>query len=334
MSGTVRIAGADITFPCEANESLLDAAERAGYALPYSCRKGVCSSCEGVLIEGEAAVGDAIVRGPHEAVLFCRAKPMSDVTIAPKRIEKRDPLARKRISARVYRLTRPAPDVAILNLRFPAGIRAKFRAGQYLRVIMPDGDSRNFSMANPPQQSDGAELHIRHVPGGRFSETMLASLRAHDRVEVEIPFGEFFLREGARPIVLLATGTGFAPIKSIIEDMIKRGVGRPATLYWGARSETDVYLPALIARWGAQANRLRTLLVLSEPSADWAGRKGLVHRAVLEDLPDLSQHQVYACGNPRMIAAARAEFTALGKLPATAFYADPFVATGDAPSAQ
>jgi len=334
MTFAVRIAGADIVFPCEADESVLNAAERAGYALPYSCRKGVCSSCEGALIEGAATVGSEQIRGPRDAILFCRAKPTSDVVIAPQRIEKRDPLARKRISARVYRLTRPAPDVAILQLRFPASIRAQFRAGQYLRVIMPDGDSRNFSMANPPQQSDGAELHIRHVPGGRFSETVLASLRANDTLNVEIPFGEFFLRDGVQPIILLATGTGFAPIKAIVEDMIKRGIRRPATLYWGARSEVDLYLPALIAKWSAQASWLRTVLVLSEPGTVWAGQAGLVHRAVLNDFPNLSQHQVYACGNPLMIEAARADFAAIGKLPATAFYADPFVATGDPAAGQ
>lgn len=330
MTFAIRIGGSDIAFSCEPGETVLDAAERAGYSIPYSCRKGVCSTCEGVLLEGSAELGHEQVRGPRDGVLLCRAKPAGDVTIAPKRIEKRDPLTRRRVRASVYRLHRPAPDVTILQLRFPAGIRAKFRAGQYLRVIMPDGDSRNFSMANPPHDSDGVQLHIRHVPGGRFSDTVLASLTAGDKLDVELPFGEFFLREeAAKPIVMVATGTGFAPIKSIVEDMIKRGIRRPAKLYWGARGEADIYLPALLAKWTSQARWLGIVPVLSEAGAQWQGRKGFVHRAVLEDLPDLSRHQVYACGNPFMIEAARADFARIGKLPDHEFYADPFVASGD-----
>jgi NAD(P)H-flavin reductase len=329
MTFDVRIVGSDIAFPCAAGETVLDAAERAGYFLPYSCRKGVCSTCAGLLSEGVVTVGHKAVRGPRDDVLLCRAKPVSDLAIAPKRIEKRNPLARKRITARVYRLQRPAPDVIILQLRFPAGTRAKFRAGQYLRVIMADGDSRNFSMANPPHESDGAQLHIRHVPGGRFSETVLASLTSGDNLDVELPFGEFFLRDAGEPIVLLATGTGFAPIKSTVEDMIRRRLRRRTRLYWGARGEADIYMPALIAAWRAQADWLNIVPVLSEPAPDWQGRRGLVHCAVLEDLPDLSLHQVYACGNPFMIDAARRDFVRIGGLPDNEFYADPFVPSGD-----
>jgi NAD(P)H-flavin reductase/ferredoxin len=330
MTFDIRIVGSDIAFPCAAGETVLDAAERAGYSIPYSCRKGVCSTCAGLLSAGDAAIGRQQVRGPREDVLLCRAKPLSDLTIEPKRIERRNPLARKRINARVFRLHRPTPDVIILHLRFPAGTRAKFRAGQYLRVIMADGDSRNFSMANPPHDSDGAQLHIRHVPGGRFSEAVLASLARGDKIDVELPFGEFFLREDAeKPIILVATGTGFAPIKSIVEDMIRRRIRRPTQLYWGARSKTDIYLPTLLTSWSAHADWLKIVTVLSEPAADWQGRRGLVHCAVLEDLPNLLVHQVYACGNPSMIDAARRDFTGIGGLPQTEFYADPFVPSGD-----
>jgi CDP-4-dehydro-6-deoxyglucose reductase/3-phenylpropionate/trans-cinnamate dioxygenase ferredoxin reductase subunit len=321
MTFDIRIVGSDIVLPCGVGETVLDAAERAGYSIPYSCRKGVCSTCEGLLADGCADVGQQRMRGPRDGVLLCRAKPASDVAIAPKRIEKRNPLARKRITATVYRIRRPAPDVVILQLRFPAGTRGKFRAGQYLRVMMPDGDSRNFSMANPPHENDGVTLHIRHVPGGRFSEDVLASLS----------FGnEFFLRESAaKPIVLIATGTGFAPIKSIVEDMIRRDVRWPTRLYWGARAERDLYMPQLITKWSAQAGWLEITLVLSDGAAGWQRRTGLVHRAVLDDTPDLARHQVYACGNPFMIDAARRDFRRAGKLPDNEFYADPFVASGD-----
>jgi NAD(P)H-flavin reductase/ferredoxin len=330
MTFNIRIVGADIAFACADGETVLDAAERAGYSIPYSCRKGVCLSCAGVLADGTALLRHQHVGGPRDGVLLCQAKPLSDLTIKPSRIEKRDPLARKQIKANVFRLHRPTSDVIIVQLRFPAGVRSKFRAGQYLRVILADGDSRNFSMANPPHESDGAELHVRRVSGGRFSEKVLATIAKGDKLDVEIPFGEFFLREDAtKPIVLVATGTGFAPIKSMIQDMIKRGIRRPATLYWGSRSGADIYLPTLLATWQAHTDWLKIVSVLSEPGADWQGRRGLVHSAILRDLPDLSPCQVYACGNPLMINAARRDFTGVGGLPRDQFYADPFVPSAD-----
>ena len=222
---------------------MLDAAERAGYSLPYSCRKGICSTCEAELRDGRLRRARSRSTAPASEVLLCQAKPQTDIVIHPKRIDRHDPTARKKITARVYRVTRPADDVFTLMLRFPAGIRARFKAGQYLRVQMPDGDTRNFSMANAPRESDGVQLHIRHIPGGQFSEGVLARLHKGDKLKVEIPFGEFYLRTGTeKPMVCLATGTGFAPIKSIIEDLIARGNTRPVRLYWGGRRRQDLYM--------------------------------------------------------------------------------------------
>lgn len=329
MTFKVSIDKSHISFGCETGETVLDAAERAGYSLPYSCRKGVCSSCEGGLRDGVVSVGAARVAAPKDDVLFCQAKPDSDVLIHPKRIERHDPDARKTITAGVYRITRPADDVAILQLRFPAGVRARFKAGQYLRIAMPDGDTRNFSMANPPHESDGAQLHIRHVPGGRFSEGVLAMLQPGDKLEVELPYGDFYLRTGSdKPIVGLVTGTGFAPLKSMIEDLIKRGNRRPVQLYWGGRRRRDLYLTDLAAKWAARAAWFTVTPVLSEPDADWQGATGLVHHAVLRDHRDLSGAQVYACGNPVMIRQARRDFETSAALPADQFFADPFVPSG------
>jgi NAD(P)H-flavin reductase/ferredoxin len=329
MTFTVSIDQSDITFGCETCETVLDAAERAGYSLPYSCRKGACSSCEGSLRDGVVRIGAGEVAAPKADVLFCQAKPLSDILIDPKRIERHDPEARKTIGASVYRMTRPVDDVAILQLRFPAGIRARFKAGQYLRIAMPDGDTRNFSMANPPHQGDGAQLHIRRVPGGRFSEGVLATLRPGDQLEVELPYGDFYLRTGSdRPIVCLATGTGIAPLKSMIEDLIKRGNKRPVQLYWGGRRRQDLYLAELAAKWAARVAWFAVTPVLSEPDADWQGATGLVHRAVLKDCSDLSGAQVYACGNPLMIRHARRDFETSARLPADQFFADPFVPSG------
>jgi NAD(P)H-flavin reductase/ferredoxin len=332
MTWQIRIAHADISFPCAADETVLDAAERAGFALPYSCRKGVCNTCEGDLVAGQVRVaGRGVVQGKAAGVLLCQARPRSDLEIGPQRIERREPLARKTLKASVIRLTRPIADVAILNLRFPIGVRAKFRAGQYAQIFLPAGDRRNFSMANPPQANDGLELHIRHVPGGRFSEQVLATLKVGDKLDLELPYGDFFLRDGLQsPIILVATGTGFAPIKSIVEDALKRGNQRPMKLYWGARKHEDLYLADLPQKWSERAPWFSFVPVLSEPDGAWPGRAGLVHQAVMADHPNLSSVEVYACGNPLMIAAARYGFIHECGLPEQRFYSDAFVQSGAA----
>jgi NAD(P)H-flavin reductase/ferredoxin len=330
MTFTVSVDKGDVIFPCEGNETVLDAVERAGYSIPYSCRKGVCSTCEGRLCGGIVAVGSKEFTGPNAAVLLCQAKPKSDILIHPTRIERVDLEARKTVTASVYRISRPAEEVVVLQLRFPASVRAKFRAGQYLRINMPDGDTRNFSMANPPHESDGAQLHIRHVPGGRFSEKVLAGIQKGDKLEVELPYGDFYLRsESQKPVVCLATGTGFAPLKSILEDMIKRGNKREVHLYWGGRRRQDLYMADLPEKWTARAGWFKFVPVLSEPDPAWKGATGLVHQAVLRDLSDLSGWQIYACGNPVMIRNARRDFEKLAGLPGNQFFADPFVPSGN-----
>lgn len=332
MSVAVLIAESDIAFDCADGETILDAAERAGFAIPYSCRKGICSSCEGELVAGTVTVrGRGPVAAPDDAVLLCQARPQGDVTIAPKRIVKAEPVQRRTIIAKVHKLARPAADVAVVNLRFPAGQRAKFRPGQYLRILLPDGDSRNYSMANAPHESDGAELHIRHVPGGRFSEQVLAGLTRGDTLTVELPFGEFSLSTDVEgPAILLATGTGFAPIHSMVAAQIRAGGTRPLYIYWGARTEADLYSQAPV-KWAAAQPWLHYVPVLSEPSETWAGRTGLVHRAVMEDHSDLSGVEVYACGNPLMIDASARDFMAAG-LPEHAFFSDAFLPSGDIPA--
>jgi NAD(P)H-flavin reductase/ferredoxin len=329
MTYQVAIGLSDIAFPAEAGETILDAAERAGYSLPYSCRKGVCSTCEARLRAGTVEIGTQSIEGPKPAVLLCRAKPKSDIIVHPRRIERRDFSGTKVIDAWVFRLNWLTEEVATLLLRFPVSIRAKFKAGQYLRVKSPDGTARNFSLANPPQESDGAHLHIRHIDGGHFSEGVLKQLKLGDRVRIEIPFGDFFLREDTeRPIICIATGVGFAPVKSIVEYLIGRESVRPVRFYWSGRHARDLYMRELAEKWARKLAWFDFMPVLTAPEASWSGRTGLVHRAVLQDVPDLSNHQVYACGNPLMIRKARGDFTREGRLPEDQFFAEPFVPTG------
>jgi NAD(P)H-flavin reductase len=171
------------------------------------------------------------------------------------------------------------------------------------------------------------------VPGGRFSESVLAGIQKGDKLEIELPYGDFYLRTGSeRSVVCLATGTGFAPLKSIIENLLKHGNVREVRLYWGGRRRQDLYMVELAEKWAARASWLTFVPVLSEPDPNWNGAVGLVHQAVLNDLIDLSGWQVYACGNPMMIRSARRDFEAFAGLPADQFFADPFVASGSGPA--
>lgn len=334
MAFNVSVQNTEFRFPCEPNEAVLDAAQRAGLEIPYSCRKGVCSTCKGRVISGEvrAFAGDALTpaeRAEGQA-LFCNARPRSDLVIAPRSISKADPFARKTVAARVFRLTRLASDVMLVHLRFPAGIRVKFKAGQHLNLILDNGERRDFSMANPPRESDGAQLHIRHVPGGAFTSHVFDGLKRGDILRAEIPFGDFTLRDSGKPILFVAGSTGFAPIKSMIEDMLIKHIDRNVTLYWGARQREGLYSD-LPAKWAAQSPRFKYVPVLSDvPEAGI--RHGLVHRAVLEDHPALARFQAYVCGVPVMTEAARREFLAAG-LPADEFFADAFVTRAEVASA-
>jgi CDP-4-dehydro-6-deoxyglucose reductase/3-phenylpropionate/trans-cinnamate dioxygenase ferredoxin reductase subunit len=333
MTFIVRVAESEIAFPCEPREFVLDAAERAGYSMPSSCRKGVCSTCEAGLVEGEVEQRGRGRRTARDGVaLMCRSQPRADVTIRPKRFERIDIFRRKTIAARIFRLAHPAPDVTILTLRFPIGLRAPFKAGQYLQVVMDDGDRRNFSMANATRDNDGAELHIRHTAGGKFSQGILSKLSVGDALQIEVPYGDFYLRASSRPVILLASGTGFAPIKSIIETAIHAGNRRPMQLYWGARKREDIYLADLPARWAQRWPWFSFTPVLSEPASSWTGRTGLVHHAVGEDHPDLSGTDMYACGNPSMVSAAQSDFIGGHGLPDAQFFADAFVESGPSAS--
>lgn len=334
MNHQVTVAGTGIRFPCAPDESVLDAAERAGYALPYSCRKGVCASCAGHLAEGRAEVrGHGAVAGPADDVLLCQARPRGDLVVAPRRITERGAVTRAVHTLRVHRVSWPADDVVAVQLRLPAGRRVKFTAGQYLKVLLPDGDTRSYSLANPPHRNDSVLLHVRVVPHGRFSERIATRLRKGDQLTVELPHGAFGLdtdpgRSG-RPALLLATGTGFAPLRSLVEDCVKRGDTRPLHLYWGGRREQDLYEQHTARDWAARLPWLTFTPVLSRPEPGWQGRVGHVQDAALADHPDLSGHDVYACGSDTMTRAALDTLTTRGGLDPARFFCDAFVASGE-----
>ena len=330
MIHRIAIESSDIAFNCDSGQSVLDAALHAGIELPYSCRKGVCGSCAGSITAGEVtSVNAGTVRNDtcsSDQVLYCLCAPTSDLVLRPVAWKRLDLSARRTFAAKVYSNELAAPDISLLRLRLPAGQRAKFQAGQYLQVLLDDGSKRSYSMANPPQESDGVTLHIRHVPGGYFS-AQVAQLTPGDTLKIELPFGNVALREDDfRPIVFVAGGTGFAPVKSILDDMLKRRIKRNISLIWGARELQGLYLLAAIDRWQKQWPDFRFISALSDVSSESIGNAyaGRVDQALRSYCPDLSDHVIYCCGSPPMAAAVRSAANDCGLTPAD-FYADVFV---------
>jgi len=335
MAFTISVQGKDIKFPCEPSETVLDAVQRAGFEVPYSCRKGVCGSCKGQIVSGEvrAYAGDALSSAERadRQFFYCQTRPRSDLEIAPKSIEKADPFARKTLKARVFRIHKMADDVMMVHLRYQAGERVRFKAGQYVSILMGNGEKRDFSMANPPSESDGIQLHVRLVKDGAFTTFVFEKLKHGDYLDVEVPFGNFTLRESDKPIIFVAGSTGFAPIKAMIEDMAVKGIGRDMTLYWGARQRSGLYSD-LPEKWAAQKPRFKYIPVISD-AVEPGMRHGFVHQAVLADHPSLADFQAYVCGVPALCRAARKDFRAAG-LPVREFFIDTFTTQADIAAAR
>lgn len=341
MSFTVKVEPSGRLFTAQEGETVLGAAIRQGIGLPYGCKDGACGSCKCKKLEGQ------VTHGPHQSkalsseeeaqglMLACCAVPHSDLVIESRQVTEEGAFPVRKMPARVSTLERASPDVMLMKLQLPANEVFKYHAGQYVEFLLRDGDRRSYSMANAPHtqaQAPVIELHLRHMPGGKFTDTVFSTMKERDLLRMEAPLGTFYLREeSTKPVIFLASGTGFAPIKSIIEFMLAQQSTRPITLYWGCRSKQDLYLMDLPQQWAAGPAGLRFVPVLSEPRPEdaWSGRTGFVHRAVMEDFPDLSGHQVYACGAPAMVEAARTDFTTQCRLPEEEFFADSFLTEAD-----
>ncbi len=333
MTSTVFISARDMSFSCESNERILDAAERAGYTMPYSCRKGVCETCRCLLSKGSVSMGPFGSRKhAGETILPCMATAEGAIECTPAWIEKRPAVDRTRVEALVHQITARSPSVSVLRLRLPIGRRARFIAGQYVSVLLEDGQSRNYSIANPPHLSDVIHLHVRRVPGGQFSDAALRTLAPGDHLEIELPFGLLgWTEERVRPAILLATGTGFAPLKSMIESLIHRGMTRPVHLFWGGERREDIYESALVKKWCETLSWFRFTAVLASPDRGWDRPAGFVQNEVAAQYDDLSDHEIYACGNPSMIGQAKALFIRERGLSPADFYSDAFVPSAAGP---
>jgi len=320
------------SFTTDGSDSVLQAALDAGLTLPYGCRNGACGACKGKVLDGLVDHGAAEEQALSVAdrasglALFCCAKPLSDLVLESREVGTAKDIPVKIMPCRVQKIERLADDVVVLSLKLPANERLQFLAGQYIEFLLKDGKRRAFSIANAPHDDGFLQLHIRLIEGGEFTGHVFAGMKGKDILRFQGPYGSFFLREeSTKPVILLAGGTGFAPIKALVEHAIHSNIKRPMEIYWGARNCAGIYLPDLPLEWAAAYSHIRYIPVLSEatPQDAWQGRTGLVHRAVLEDHADLSGWQVYACGAPAMIDAARAGLEARG-LPPEEFFADAF----------
>ena len=349
MRFAVTLTPSGRAFEVQRDETILAAAIRQGVGLPYGCKDGACGSCKSRLISGRVLHGahqlKALSVAEEDAglVLTCCATPQTDCVIEARSVPGAGEFPVLKMPTRVLTIERPAPDVAVLRMQLPANQRFQYHAGQYVEFILQGGARRSYSMANAPGRvgsPPAIELHIRHMPGGLFTDVVFSTLKEKDILRIEGPFGSFLLRnepkDQAKPIILLASGTGLAPIKALIEHLRDSANQRPATLYWGCRSRADLYLhgwaeQAAAEQAAAEGPPLRYVPVLSEPQADdgWTGRTGLVHQAVMADWPDLSGHQVYACGAPGMVDAAQRDFVEQCGLPADEFLADAFTSEAD-----
>jgi CDP-4-dehydro-6-deoxyglucose reductase len=316
----VRITPQGRTLRVGADQPILDAALAAGLNIPHSCKSGHCGSCRARLVTGS-------IRYPHgtplgltaqEArtgqVLLCQARPTSDLTVAVRVVAQVLDVEIKTLPCRIDRLTRLAPDVMQVYLRLPSVESLPFQPGQYLDVLLEDGGRRSFSIASPPHDSALIELHARLVAGGGFTERLFNEMRPGALLRIEGPIGQFVYRTATRPLILIAGGTGFAPLKSMLRHMLERGIEREIYFYWGARAAVDLYEEALLLDWAGRFPFFRYTAVLSHTSAAEAQNRhlGFVHEAVLARHADLAGFDIYAAGPPALIEVIRATFPQSG----------------------
>ena len=331
MTYQITIQPSGHAYSAKAHETVLESAIDAGFNIPYGCRNGACGSCKGTVLSGEVDYGDYAASALTEAekaagkALFCCARPLTDLTIECREINV-GLIPPRIIPARVERKEQLSSDVMVLFLKLPSGEHLQFFAGQYVEILLKDGKRRAFSLANAPHVDNLLELHLRLIPGGQFTQYVFNDMPDKAILRIEAPFGSFYYHsESEKPMIMVAGGTGFAPIKGIVEHMIHNNIKREVTLYWGARTRQDLYLPELPTAWAEAYPHIQFIPVLSDatPEDNWQGRTGLVHQAVLDDIDDLSGFEVYCCGAPAMVEVAHVSFINAG-LAEEAFFSDAF----------
>jgi len=341
MSFQVSVQPSGRAFSVDKDETILAAGVRQGVGLPYGCKDGACGSCKCLKVSGviqmssyqsKALSDEELAKG---IVLTCRATALSDVVLESRQVTSADAFPIRKMPVRIASMEKMSSDVMRIMLQLPSTENMQYHAGQYVEFLLRDGSRRAYSIANAPHTlAAGApmvELHIRHMPGGKFTDHVFGAMKEKEIQRIEAPFGSFYLREDSdKPMVLLASGTGFAPIKALLEHMQHKNIQRPAKFYWGGRRPSDIYMNDWVTAQLALMPKLQFIPVVSDalPEDNWSGRTGFVHAAVLQDLPDLSGHQVYACGAPVVIESAQRDYAAHG-LSTEEFFADSFTSEAD-----
>lgn len=332
VSSKILLKPDNTEFSAHPDESILDAALRSGVQLPYGCRSGNCGACKAQLVQGDISYGEI---GPealtdkeikNDWILCCQARAETDLILKAREVTKTKDIPVKTLPSRVVHLEKLAHDVMGLWLKLPSTERLQFLAGQYIDILMKDGKERSFSLANAPHDDEYLQLQIRYYDGGVFSELVFKEMKEKSILRIKGPFGNFYLREDSDlPVIFVAGGTGFAPVKGIIEHMIAKQDQRPVYLYWGVRAKRDLYMDELARSWAEQYDNIRYIPVLSDPAEQdrWQGKTGFVHDAVLEDFENFSTVEVYASGPPIMVQAVHESFTKQG-LTEDRLYSDAF----------
>jgi CDP-4-dehydro-6-deoxyglucose reductase, E3 len=353
MSFNITIEPSGRSFTVAPDQFILASGISQGIGLPYGCKDGACGSCKCKKLSGKVEHGShqskALSAEEEENgyVLTCCAKPLSDVVLESKQVTEAGAFPIKKMPSRVMHLEKLSHDVMLVKLQLPANDVVQYHAGQYVEFMLRDGARRAYSMGNAPHtlQAPAAadapagtpagapmiELHIRHTPGGKFTDHVFGTMKEKEILRIEGPFGSFYLRDSEKPIIFLASGTGFAPIKALIEHMQFKNIKRPAVLYWGGRRPVDLYMDHWVKARCAEMPNLRYVPVVSDalPQDAWQGRTGFVHHAVVADVPDMSGHQIYACGAPIVVDSAQRDFVNQCALPTDEFYADSFTTEAD-----
>ncbi len=318
MTYQVTLRGSGKQFQVPADKNVLEAALGQGLVLPYSCRVGSCGTCKARLLGGRVDYGkyepSAMTEQEQKQgyVLLCQAHALTDLLIEAREVVAAEAVEIKLLPARVIKLERLCHDVMGLTLKLPSNQQFNYLPGQYVDILLRDGRRRSFSIANLPGTGE-LQFHIRRVPNGFYTNHIFTTMKERDLLRLQGPLGTFFLREDSdRPMIFMAGGTGFAPIKAIIENTLALGLARPLYLYWGARAARDLYMDEFARTWAQSHAHIQYTPVLSDADKDWSGRSGWVHKAVLADHPDLSNFDVYASGPPPMIEAARDAFIQAG----------------------
>jgi len=316
-----------LEFDLAENTTILQSALNAGIHLAYSCTSGRCGSCKAKLIEGKLkqsnsseGISDQELQSGY--VLTCAAIPESDILLEASYFPELQGIEPRIHPCKIESIEFPAEDVAILKVRLAPGDQIKYLPGQYVEFVEKEF-RRSYSIANIKETFAGLEFHIKRIPNGKFSEKIFDLANKNDLLRFKGPIGTFYYRDNQSPVILIAGGTGFAPIKAIIEYMMTYDVRREIYLYWGA-STTDGFYSELPVVWKDKIKNFKFIPVYSGDHSEWEGRRGLVHEAVLEDFKDLSKFDVYACGSPDMIKIIKEKFVLCG-LDYSRLYEDSFL---------